>query len=374
MSDTETPADDSQRATFTQSTQLLLGVSLGCQVALVLYGIYLVLHGRYVCSSMYKKALRPVKVTLWAVFVLLTGYMGLCIAEITTWTITTDRRLERLYGGYEFESYPGFIGGFIGNAVQVFLMLRAASLFRNRTMRWLFLGVTSFLILFSFTGAILNFANNMLFYDNKPYIVVNFNIITTTWFFSLAAIDLLISVSLAATLKQRIGGFNANTDALLRRLAITALQTASYTCLLTFVGAVLSAVYRTSSTQYAIGYAFFYPIPCCYGLSLYTTLSARQTVERYIGSNAPLPGSAHAGISGNDVTGGAGALGEYRRATQSGSMPLPMSHAGTGGGMGRGGRSVLQVPVQTRTGGRKGESDSGEERFALKRSASVESV
>ncbi|GAA6023253.1 hypothetical protein JCM10207_005224 [Rhodosporidiobolus poonsookiae] len=368
MSDPATPAEDSTPGTSTQSTELLLGVSLGCQVALVLYGIYLVLHGRYVCSSMYKKALRPVKVTLWAVFVLLTGYMGLAVAEITAWTITTDRTLAHLYAGWVFELFPNLIGGMVGVVTQSFLMYRAASLFRSRTIRWVFLGVTSFLIFASFVLCILAFANNMLFFDNKPFIIPNYNIITTTWLFTLSFIDLLISISLAATLQQRVEGFNLNADALLRRLAITAIQTASYTCILSFCGAILSAVFRTDSTRYAIGFAFFYPVPCCYGLSLYTTLSARQTVERYIGSNAPLPGSAHAGLSRQ---GGTTTVGEGRRTGQSGvapmGMPLVMSHAGTGGGsgLGRGERGVLQVPLQGRE---------VEERYSLKRSMSDESA
>ncbi|GAA6016463.1 hypothetical protein JCM10207_003872 [Rhodosporidiobolus poonsookiae] len=268
MSDTETPADDSRAATQLESTQILLPITLGCQVALVLYGIYLVLHGRYVASRMYEKALRPVKAMLWVVFVLLTGYIGLAVAEIVTWTITTDRSLGRLYSGYTFESFPGFIGGLIGNIVQSFLMLRASALFRSRKLRWIFLGFTSLLILFSAITNVFQLVNNWLFFTNHPYIT-DFNNITTTWFFSLAAIDILISVSLAATLKQRIGGFNANTDALLRQLAVTALQTAAYTSVFALCGD---------------------PIPCCYGLSLYTTLSARQTVERYLGAgNAPLP-------------------------------------------------------------------------------------
>ncbi|GAA6016466.1 hypothetical protein JCM10207_003873 [Rhodosporidiobolus poonsookiae] len=297
MSNADSPADDSQPATQLQSTQILLPITLGCQIALVLYGIYVVLHGRYVASKMYKKALRPVKAMLWVVFVLLTGYAGLCVAEITTWTITTDRSLGRLYSGYTFEYFPGFIGSIIGNIVQSFLAVRASSLLRNNVLRWAFLGFTFLLILFSIVANILQMANNWLFYSGKDYLV-DFNNISTAWFFSLAAIDILISISLYATLKQRIGGFNASTDALLRRLAITALQTAAYTSVLALCGAILSACYRSSSTSYLLGYAFFYPVPCCYGLSLYTTLSARQTVERYLGAgNTPLPLSSSSAAS-----------------------------------------------------------------------------
>lgn len=73
---------DAGRATST----LLGSTSAGSQVALILYGLYLAVHVRYVSSDLYARLASRVKVVLWTVFALLTAYSGLVFADVVHWS------------------------------------------------------------------------------------------------------------------------------------------------------------------------------------------------------------------------------------------------------------------------------------------------
>ncbi|GAA5983525.1 hypothetical protein JCM11641_005838 [Rhodosporidiobolus odoratus] len=294
MSDVDDSLD--HVATSLESAGLLAPSSAGWQLAMVLYGMYLVVHGRYVSGRLYKKAMVRVKALLWVVFVLLTCYIGLIYAEQIQWTTATNRNVVFLLNGTPFESFPPLFGGFVAAPVQTLLMLRTAALLpKNRIFgRYLFLLVIGLGILLALGGAVATCAINLTyFYGNYDSLKIDFNAALSLWLWTSCIIDVLISAALACTLKQRVAGFNEQTDGLLKRLIQSAMQTAAYTSVLALVGAITATVFSEASPRFAfVNYAFWAPLPCCYGLSLYTTLSTRRTVEEYIGSSIPLPGSA----------------------------------------------------------------------------------
>ncbi|GAA6004143.1 hypothetical protein JCM10207_002450 [Rhodosporidiobolus poonsookiae] len=282
-------------ATQEQATGLILPPVLGWQAATFLYGIYCILHVQYVTSPLYKRILWPVKVALWVVFVLLLAYEVIINYEHAMWTVTQDRTLEHLRAGWEFESYPPLLSGLVAAPVQTILMLRTASLLRRSSVRWAFICWTSTLILLTLTASILVCATNIMSFHGEYLMSFNNALAMKLW--ASAGTDVTISVALALTLKQRVAGFSEKTDSLLHKLIQSALQTAAYTAIIAIAGATVSVAYKDSNTRYAyINYAFWAPLPACYGISLYTTLSTRRTVEEYIGSSLPLPGSAQANI------------------------------------------------------------------------------
>ncbi|GAA6023259.1 hypothetical protein JCM10207_005226 [Rhodosporidiobolus poonsookiae] len=280
-------ADSSRPATALESARLLAPLIAGAQAALGLYGVYVVLHGRYVASSLYRTAIVPVKVTVWLVFALLTLYIGLMVAEIMVWTITTDRSFGSLNSGFVFEMYIPVASTWVAAVVQVFLMIRCAALLRARPLRYVFLTLTSAVILLALTSCMLSFANLELYFKGKGSFLENYNILNSMWIAGNAAVDVAISVTLAITLQKQIAGFNARTDGILRSLVRTTLRTASYTAVLAVISAILFGAYSDDSDYHTVAFAFWYPVPCCYGLSLYTTLSTRRILKGKYDSSLP---------------------------------------------------------------------------------------
>lgn len=78
------------------------------------------------------------------------------------------------------------------------------------------------------------------------------------WLWSSAGADIFISVALAYTLHRRItnlGGFNATTEGLVKKLITIALQTAAYTSIISLIGAALSTAYANSTDFHTISLA-----------------------------------------------------------------------------------------------------------------------
>ncbi|GAA5844794.1 hypothetical protein JCM11251_002280 [Rhodosporidiobolus azoricus] len=235
--------------------------------ALILYGGYLILHAQYVTSPLYRRSSWAVKTVLWAVFAFLLGHMGLVIAGVALYTILNRYTYLHLRLGYKFESFMPLTAALVAAPVQGLLAIRAAALLRTNLIRIALCIVFGTAIVFSLVSGILT-------------TVMNF---WAMFLWSATGIDILISLALAITLKARVAGFSAKTDGLLHKLIVSALQTASYTAVLSLVGAACSAAFNDISPYVNIPAAFWTQLPVCYGISLYTTLSTRRTVEGDIG-------------------------------------------------------------------------------------------
>lgn len=222
------------------------------------------------------------------------------------------------------------------------LIQNPLQLINNRTHKWAFLAITTILTILAFAGSLLFSAAGFqltLGHDSIiDYKVAQAYVSWTglswvetpadvrfdsrrLWLWASAAVDLLISIALARTLHARIAHFNEVTDSLLKRLIVTALQTAackllfrpliwlrpdhssdqtpplsvssvSRDCLrqeLSFVtdktepppGAALSSAYSHSEDFHtaSVGFAFWSPLPVLHAISLYTTLSARRSIS-----------------------------------------------------------------------------------------------
>ncbi|GAA5903318.1 hypothetical protein JCM6882_008134 [Rhodosporidiobolus microsporus] len=281
-------------ATNAQSAATLGPCAIGWEAALLLYGVYLVVHTQYVRSAAYSRIRWQVKTVLWAVCFFLTAHTGLMVAELTFWTTnSTHRKYGHVLTGFRFESFPPLAAGLVAAPVQTLLMLRTASLLKNSALRWTFLIWTSLAILFGLTSAILACAVNLYYFEhggvNVPGLSWSRAMAMLLW--ANASTDVLVFILLTMTLKHRIAGFDPNMDGLVTRLVVSGLQTAIYTAVFSVAGAVLSAIFGDWSVYGSVAYAFWSQLPACYGISLYTTLSTRRTVEEYIATSIPLPGA-----------------------------------------------------------------------------------
>ncbi|GAA5903323.1 hypothetical protein JCM6882_008135 [Rhodosporidiobolus microsporus] len=278
----DVPTADSP-ATQTQAIRILLPCTAGWMASLWFFGIYSILHGQYVLGPYYGRLSWRVKSVLWAVFVFLLLYMLCIVGEQALWTVTTDRSLFHHYNGDWIDPLLPVFGGIVAALVQGLLSTRAALMISRATYRWAFMTFTTLFILFTLAMAMLTSAANFL----------------AAWLWGSAATDLIISLSLALTLRKRIAGFSHTTDALLKKLIVAALQTASYTTLLAILGATTSVAFDDWNGFAAVNYAFFCPLFPCYGISLYTTLATRRTVDQFIGTSRPSEETAHLSLARN---------------------------------------------------------------------------
>ncbi|GAA5823319.1 hypothetical protein JCM5353_008230 [Sporobolomyces roseus] len=283
-----------------RDTRALLGPqTAGWQVGFVLYGVYLSLHYGYITSKAYSRLATQVKGVIWIVFTLLLVYEILAFADSFRWMVTLDRTQEDIILGTWVDFITSFVAGSVAVVVQVFLTVRASVLIRQRWMQWGFLIVMGIAILASFTGAILTTATSFMYHNYTiEKVSITFNQSVGIWLWCAAFVDITISVSLFITLKQRIGGFNEGTDSLLRKLIVISLQTAAYTSILAVAGAIVSLVFKDSNPAFALlHFAFWTPLPPCYAISLYTTLSSRKTIDDHLGTVYPLARAEKTGLS-----------------------------------------------------------------------------
>ncbi|GAA5881844.1 hypothetical protein JCM16303_006478 [Sporobolomyces ruberrimus] len=301
-------------ASVGRDTGALLGPqNAGWQVSFVLFGVYLTLHSDYLRSGAYKRLATPVKIVLWVVFGLVLVYEALAFTDNFRYMIIVERTPQDIILGWWCDFIVSLVAGTIAAIVQSFLTIRASVLIRNRRVKLCFLLVVGVCIISSLTGAILTTATSFMYYnDTISKVSLSFNQSVAIWLWTGAFVDLAISLCLFITLKQRIGGFNRQTDSLLRKLIVVSLQTAAYTSVLAVAGAVVSLVFKDSNPAFALlHFAFWTPLPPCYAISLYTTLASRQKINDQLGSHF-----SHLGPRGIEATkegGGGGRSGQHHQ-------------------------------------------------------------
>ncbi|BGP00324.1 hypothetical protein NBRC10513v2_004548 [Rhodotorula toruloides] len=277
-----------------QTAALLAPQFVGSGLSLVLYGVYIVLQYQYARGDLYRRLSWPVKATLVLVCFLVTGYEIVQYGDTMYWSLTVKRTPDDIFNGVPLDSVIPLLGAVVAAPVQILLLFRAASLLRQRWTRNLFLLVGGILVLAAFTGAILTCATGIMYFNDTIDNILPFtyNDAVSLWLWSAAACDVAISLCLAFTLHRRIQGFNANTDTLLKKLIQTALRTAAYTAVLAVGGAAVASATPDSDYNSSFAhFAFWFPLPPCYALSLFTTLSARRTITAHL---APSPSTSPA--------------------------------------------------------------------------------
>ncbi|EMS21930.1 hypothetical protein NBRC10512_003823 [Rhodotorula toruloides] len=222
------------------------------------------------------------------------------------------------------------------------------------THRYVFYGLTGLVILGGLLGFVLYSSMGFLLIKNVDTPIPP-TVCQALWLWMSASADIFVSVALAYTLHRRItnlGGFNATTEGLAKKLITIALQTAAYTSIMSLVGASLSTAYAHSTDFHtiSIGQAFWLPLPALHGISLYTTLSIRKTITSTLSNsrendslNPKLPRGGYSRNVG-DAAGGAVKLSTFRvgdRRSHQHTLPTT-SQTGTLGGV----QVLLEVKVQ----------------------------
>ncbi|BGO92252.1 hypothetical protein NBRC10512_001202 [Rhodotorula toruloides] len=279
------PVDLVRRSEQREIIALLLPQAIGSQVSLLFFGVYIVLHWNYVSNELYPRLSTSVKTTLWAVFLCTTAFELVQAADTLYWMVTANRTVEHIFNGVALDSVIPLVAACVGVPVQCLLAIRAGALLRTRWIRWAFWSVVGVGIVTAFAGAVLMCATFMMYVVGtiENIAPLTYNNAASIWLWTSAFVDLAISICLTITLSRRIQGFNDSTDSLLRKLIKVSLKTAAYTALLAVGGAIVASATNDNDVNAAYAhFAFWFPLPPCYALSLYTTLTTRKTVQQHL--------------------------------------------------------------------------------------------
>ncbi|GAA6047547.1 hypothetical protein JCM3770_005801 [Rhodotorula araucariae] len=281
----------------------LLGPALaGYQAALLLFGMYLQSMLRYIVSGEIKQHPRLAQGTLYLMLLLNLLYIGITFEETYSSGVSNDRSFDYvIIGSLQWQFLP-WLNGIIGAVAETFLTLRAASFFTNRIAKlafYMWMGMLVTLVVF---GSTTTFAVGVLLYKsgNNSDLPIRWNTAVAIWLWASTVADVSITAALTYNLRKRIAGFNRGTDALLRNLIWLGLRSASYTALLSLVGAVVATIWGDSDYHTTeIQIAFWFPIAPLYGLSLLsTTSSGRRMINARVGSVSLVPGGLGGAAAG----------------------------------------------------------------------------
>ncbi|KAJ8296355.1 hypothetical protein OF846_000741 [Rhodotorula toruloides] len=274
----------------------------------------------------------------WTVCILLVMCLGVSYEELVDTGVSQLRSSAELYAGPPQSNVLPILSGLTEAVCQAFLLVRTGAPMESVIRRYVFYGLTGLVILGGLLGSVL--------YSSMGFLV-SFALILEF------SADIFISVALAYTLHRRItnlGGFNATTEGLAKKLITIALQTAAYTSIMSLVGASLSTAYSHSTDFHtiSIGQAFWLPLPALHGISLYTTLSIRKSIASTLSNSREndsldptLPRGGYSRNAG-DAAGGAVKLSTFRvgdRRSHQHTLPTT-SQTGTLGG--------VQVPLEVK--------------------------
>ncbi|BGP44337.1 hypothetical protein JCM10450v2_000148 [Rhodotorula kratochvilovae] len=337
------------------ATALIGPAMAGYQAALILFGMYLQSMLRYMVSGEIKQHNRLAQGTLYLMLLLNLLYIGLTFQETYSSGVSNNRSFDYVITGSLQWQFLPWLNGIIGAVAETFLTVRAASFFTNRTAKILFYVWMGSLVTLVVFGSTTTFAVGIVLYnsDDDIKLPIPWNTAVAIWLWASTVADVSITAALTYNLRKRIAGFNRGTDALLRNLIWLGLRSASYTALLSLVGAIVATIwgdsaYRTTEVQIA----FWFPIAPLYGLSLLsTTSSGRRMINARVGSvslGGPLGGTPGAGARAQLSGAFAPATSSFGpRGSSGGFGPGELGAAsGTGGARRAGARSSVGAPLQ----------------------------
>ncbi|BGP16840.1 hypothetical protein JCM10213_003340 [Rhodosporidiobolus nylandii] len=316
-------------------TAMVGPVMAGYQAQLILFGVFFCLFADYALSGELAQHSKTNRIILWISFLLNFVYTCFVWEETYNAGVSQKRTLDDFYNGTPQWNALPLLSALIAAFSEAYLTFRAVGLFTNRTAKLVFTGAMSVLIALVVMGGCIVFADGMLYAQgaDDEDLTIPWNTGVSIWLWSSALADVVLSASLAYNLRKRIAGFSTQTDGLLRKLVHVSVRTASYTAIVSLVGAIVATIWQDDDIKTTeINIAFWTPAAALHGIALFTFSSAgrRHIANRLGSSQSPSKGVGAFSPPGAAATGG----GANAIALQ--SMP-------------RGGLNPLSVRVQHET-------------------------
>lgn len=231
------------------------------------------------------------KLLLHTIFALDLACLGLHGEQLLHYATIQDRSFPAVYVARPIDAISFLLIAISAALMSSFLCRRAAGLF-NSNMNWQALFLWGFHALF-FVAFVAQCGTVALLYLGLFTTTPSATQLSGVWLWISAASDCSLTVSLYLLLRKR---FDGNLSSIAHVLT-TAAMTASYTSVLTLVGAVTAFAWPISDiSKGSVVVAFEIPLSSLYALSLVVTLASRT--ER----TALVIGSTTAGVTTADFS------------------------------------------------------------------------
>ncbi|KAM0754600.1 hypothetical protein T439DRAFT_377055 [Meredithblackwellia eburnea MCA 4105] len=263
------------------ASALLTPCFIGWSLHSFLCGIVLSNFYHYIKRGLFSRDKTHIKI---AVVLVVAGDVAITtinLVENNYWGSTQYRSAANLATSIWIDTLPTLISPGIGLIVQSFFAHRSYKLIKSRRWKAIWAVCIGLSIAFSFAAGIATFASYARYLTNtvEAGLPLTYANCLAAWFLSATVVDVANSGVLCFLLYSKIAGFNKNTDNILFYLIRLAIQTASYTAIVALATTILDFVLNPNSyLTEDISFATWIPIPSLYALSLFTTLSARDTV------------------------------------------------------------------------------------------------
>ncbi|KAM0747363.1 hypothetical protein T439DRAFT_99674 [Meredithblackwellia eburnea MCA 4105] len=256
---------------------------------MILFGVVLVQFLSYTSTKLYQADSRRHKINLWVLFGVDLAAASVSFAQAYWYGTSQDRNFAALQLGIPLDACPPLLTGAAAFMVQLMLARRCSRLFIDKhKVRKFFLGVIYFFAALAFVASLIVtiffalYAADVDFGTATVPAVFIANVVAGVWLWATAAVDTTISITLFLLTRRQVSGFNARTDHVLRRVGRLGLQTASYTSLLAIAGAVTAICFPQDAVwDINIFFAFSFPLPSLYTISLLVTLIERKRLKRF---------------------------------------------------------------------------------------------
>ncbi|ORY75622.1 hypothetical protein BCR35DRAFT_306110 [Leucosporidium creatinivorum] len=310
------------------ATALQAPLTAGWSAQIFIFGILTCLFYQYSQSSLYARDTKVTKAVFFSVFILNLLDTAVSINQTFYSSTWQKRDLNFFLAGTFIGNFQPMLTGLIGAIVQAFLVSRAAVIFKGQATKLVFIIVQTVIVLLGLCGALIVTGLSFRYYYDtyeESGIVISFNQAVGMWLWCSCIVDVSVSSALFISLRKKMAGFNATTDNVLSRMMTIAVATASYTAILSAVGAVLGVAFDEDNLWTTdVNYAFWTPMSGLYGLSLFTTLASRKSLQAIL------------------ATGSAGQTESRERTGAGGATSIHLNKLGQGTG-----RVPTQIEVHT---------------------------
>ncbi|GAA5901733.1 hypothetical protein JCM8208_003571 [Rhodotorula glutinis] len=291
-------------------------VILGQVAAVMMYGVLLSEFSSYLHSPAWRRTGRGMSWVICGIMLAVTASVALAIHDIFFYGTLFTEDLDFILHGTRPQAVEPIVAGVIAFSVHMVLVQRVLKILPSRWIRWTFAAFVG-------TGALLGLLASCMYgaigvlYHNYDFSgwPWTWDAWFSTWLWSVAAVDVLITSVYVWALCKRLSGGTQLRQSVLRLLVLAAGRTAMYTAILAVIAAVLGESWGINEPyKNFICYAFWEPLPPLYALSLFTTLSVADNVVARLGDPALrkhdqvesiLPRFAGSGPSGRSISFGA---------------------------------------------------------------------
>ncbi|ORY88155.1 hypothetical protein BCR35DRAFT_351272 [Leucosporidium creatinivorum] len=269
--------------------EALIGpILIGAMLQIGLYGFLLSYLINLRSSPTWTRSRRITRTVCYGVVLLNTGYTGLTGHTIWYWGTLPERDYHTIAGGEVVAAAGPIVLTTIAVIVQMTLAVRSSRIMKRAIYRYIYITVIGCTGLVSYLGAIVLSASSLRWHFlNMTDWVAGLSLKKglMIWMWSACSIDLTITTVYLIQLRRTLWGKNSTSDSVFLLIGRLVVRSAAYTAVFAALVAIMTQLFCDSMNLFGLDFVFCIPLASLYTLSLFTTLTIPDVVERELGGH-----------------------------------------------------------------------------------------